>query len=280
MLHRPVTFGSFITPAASDPRRVVDLAVLAEDVGLDLVTFQDHPYQPAFLDSWTLLSFVAARTSTVELSANVTNLPLRPPAMIARATASLDLLTEGRIALALGSGAFWDAIAAMGGPRRTNGEAVTALDEAITVIRELWDTTRPDGARFHGDHYLLDGAKRGPRPAHPVPLWLGAYGPRTLRLVGTRADGWLPSVGYLGGIDALDAAQRRIDNAATEAGREPSAIRRMLNIGADLAEERQLTALAIEHGIDTFVLMSDDPFQIKRFGEETAPAVREHLTNA
>src|SRR4051812_36927230 len=81
--HR-LQFGSFITPANADPARTVDLAVLSEQVGLDLVTFQDHPYQPGFLDTWTLLSFVAARTSTVHLSANVTNLPLRPPAVLAR----------------------------------------------------------------------------------------------------------------------------------------------------------------------------------------------------
>ena len=80
----PLLFGSFITPAAADPERTVGLAVLSEQTGLDLVTFQDHPYQPAFLDTWTLLSYVAARTSRVRLAANVTNLPLRPPAVLAR----------------------------------------------------------------------------------------------------------------------------------------------------------------------------------------------------
>ncbi len=58
----PLQFGSFLTPANSDPARTVDLAVASEEAGLDLVTFQDHPYQPGFLDTWTLLSFVAART--------------------------------------------------------------------------------------------------------------------------------------------------------------------------------------------------------------------------
>jgi len=117
----PLQFGSFITPAADDPLGVVALAVASETAGLDLVCFQDDPYRRAFLDAWTLMSFVAARTDRIQISANVHNLPLRPPAVLARAAASLDLLSAGRFALALGAGAFWDAVVAMGGERRSPG---------------------------------------------------------------------------------------------------------------------------------------------------------------
>ena len=79
------------------------------------MTFQDHPYQPRFLDTWTLLSVLAAQTSTVRLAPNVANLPLRPPAVLARSVASLDILSGGRVELGLGAGAFWDAIEANGG---------------------------------------------------------------------------------------------------------------------------------------------------------------------
>src|ERR1700748_2586892 len=103
-------FGSFIGPRAADADEVVALAELSEEVGLDLVTFQDHPYQPAFLDTWTLLSYVAAQTAKVKLSGNVINLPLRLPAHLARQAASLDLLSDGRFELGLGAGAFWEAI--------------------------------------------------------------------------------------------------------------------------------------------------------------------------
>ncbi len=106
-------FGSFITPQNERPQLAVELAVLSEQAGLDLVTFQDHPYQPGFLDTWTLLSWVAARTERVHLSGNVINLPLRLPAVLARSVASLDLLSGGRIELGLGAGAFWDAVEAM-----------------------------------------------------------------------------------------------------------------------------------------------------------------------
>jgi alkanesulfonate monooxygenase SsuD/methylene tetrahydromethanopterin reductase-like flavin-dependent oxidoreductase (luciferase family) len=87
-------------PYAQQPDTVVALAQLAERAGLDLVTFQDHPYQPALLDTWTLLGYVAAATETIKLAGNVHPLPLRPPAMLAQAAASLDLLSGGRFELA------------------------------------------------------------------------------------------------------------------------------------------------------------------------------------
>src|SRR5690606_2556200 len=133
-------FGTFITPLNDPPEFAVDLAVRSEELGFDLVTFQDHPYQPRFHDTWTLLTWVAARTERVRLSANVHNLPLRPPAVLARAAASLDLLAGGRCELALGTGGFWDALVAMGVERRTPGESVEALSEAIDVIRAIWTT--------------------------------------------------------------------------------------------------------------------------------------------
>ena len=97
-------FGTFITPTNDPPQAAVRLAELAEASGYDLVTFQDHPYQPRFHDTSTLLTWVAARTERVHLAANVTNVPLRPPAVLARAAASLDLLSGGRFDLGLGAG--------------------------------------------------------------------------------------------------------------------------------------------------------------------------------
>ncbi|MGY1814835.1 LLM class flavin-dependent oxidoreductase [Blastococcus sp. SYSU D00820] len=284
--HR-LEFGSFITPASADPARTVGLAVLSEQVGLDLVTFQDHPYQPGFLDTWTLLSFVAARTSTVHLSANVINLPLRPPAVLARSVAGLDLLSGGRVELGLGAGAFWDAIEAMGGRRLSGGQGVRALEEAIEVIRQTWDAEARGGVRVDGEHYRVVGAKRGPAPAHDVGIWLGAYKPRMLALTGRRADGWLPSLGYLQPGD-LAAGNARIDEAAQEAGRSPSQIRRLLNVTGRFdpvgrgplhgpAEQwaEELADLALRDGIGTFILGSDDPDDLRRFAGEVAPAVRE-----
>lgn len=284
-----LVFGSFVTPSGGDPERTVGVAVLAEQVGLDLVTFQDHPYQPAFLDTWTLLSFVAARTSRVHVAANVTNLPLRPPAVLARSVASLDLLSGGRVGLGLGAGAFWEAIEAMGGRRLTPGQGVRALKEAIEVIRQLWDTEARGGVRVDGEFYRVLGAKRGPAPAHAVPIWLGAYKPRMLQLTGRRADGWLPSLSYLQPGD-LAKGNATIDDAAQEAGRSPRDVRRLLNVAGQFsatgsgpldgpAEQwaRELAELALGEGVSTFILASDDPDDLRRFAGEVAPAVREQV---
>ena len=73
-------FGVFITPTNDPAVDPIGLSVLAEQAGLDLATYQDHPYQPSFYDTWTLMSYAAARTDRIRLSANVLNLPLRPPA--------------------------------------------------------------------------------------------------------------------------------------------------------------------------------------------------------
>ena len=269
----PIRFGTFITPVNSPASRPVELAVLSEQLGFDLATFQDHPYQPAFLDTWTLLSWVAARTERIHLSGNVLNLPLRHPAVLARSAASLDLLSGGRVSLGIGAGGFWDAIEAMGGRRLTPGEAVDALDQAIDVVRGIWDAAERRPLRAGGKFHHVDGAKRGPAPAHEIPIWVGALKPRMLRLVGRKGDGWLPSQPYLKPGD-LGRGNAAIDEAATAAGRDPREVTRLLNVAPGQPPE-ELARLALEDGISVFVVMGDDPGTLRQFAGEVAPAVRE-----
>jgi alkanesulfonate monooxygenase SsuD/methylene tetrahydromethanopterin reductase-like flavin-dependent oxidoreductase (luciferase family)/FAD/FMN-containing dehydrogenase len=279
-------FGTFITPSAQRVDDVVMLAQETEAHGLDLGTFQDHPYQSNFVDTWTLLSYVAAKTSRVSLSGNVLNLPLRQPAVLARAVASLDLLTQGRVELGLGAGAFWDGIEAMGGEKLTPGQAVDALEEAMDIIRGIWDAGEAGGVRLDGTYHKARGARRGPLPHHPVGIWLGAYKPRMLRLVGRKADGWLPSLGYIKS-PTMAESNAIIDAAAVEAGRDPRDIRRLLNISGRLATPEdvaemvdQLVGLALEHGFSTFILPADSSGPIALFGDEVAPAVRAKVETA
>ncbi|HEX6499045.1 MAG TPA: LLM class flavin-dependent oxidoreductase [Micromonosporaceae bacterium] len=281
-------FGSFVTPTVDRPAQVVTLAQASERAGLDLVTIQDHPYQPALLDAWTVLSYLGAATSRVRLAPNVANLPLRQPVVIARSAASLDLLSGGRFELGIGTGAFWSAIEASGGTRRGPGEAVDALDEAIRVIREVWATDQPGGVRVAGEHYRVVGAKRGPTPAHDIAIWVGAYKPRLLRLVGRVADGCLPTLGYLpnGAADLVDL-NAHIDEGASAAGRDPKAVRRLLNISGRFSDTgtgpltgpprqwaEELATLTVEHGVSGFILMTDEASDLERFGGEVAPEVR------
>lgn len=289
--HR-LQFGTFLTPQNSAPDAVVALARRSEALGYDLVTFQDHPYQPAFLDTWTLLAWVAGQTERVHIAPNVLNLPLREPALLARSAASLDLLASGRLGLALGAGAFWDAIAAMGGRRLAPGDAVAALGEAIDIIRGVWDVSDDAPLRASGAFYPIDGVQRGPLPAHDIPIWLGAYKPHMLRLVGQKADGWLPSLGYLQ-PGQLRAANATIDEAARAAGRDPREIRRLLNIAGSFAPTcggflkgpsdqwvEDLLPLVLEDGVGTFILMSDDAATIEQFAQEVAPALRDAAQRA
>ena len=280
-------FGAFVTPDARRHEHVLALALAAEDLGLDVLTFQDHPYQPSFLDTWTLLSFLAARTRRISLAPNVANVPLRPPAVLARSAAALDILSGGRLELGLGAGYFLDAIASMGGPQRTAGEHVDALDEAITVIRSLW--TPGPAVHFEGRYHRLDGARPGPAPAHPISIWVGAYKRRMLELTARAADAWVPSLAYAA-PDTLAGLTRTLDAAAHRAGRDPAEIRRIYNItgsfgargpgylqGPPALWAEQLTGLVIAHGMSAFILGpgEDAVGDLRRFAEEVAPAVRE-----
>jgi len=288
----PLQFGTFITPRSANPEAVVALAVRSEELGYDLVTFQDHPYQPALLDTWTLLSWGAGRTSRIHLSANVLNLPLRQPAVLARSAISLDQLSGGRLELALGAGAFWDGIAAMGAPQRSPGEAVEALEEGIRVIRGMLDAADDSPLNISGRYYHLEGARRGPAPAHDIPLWLGARKGRMLRLTGRLADGWLVTLEYLQPGE-FQAGNQIIDQAAIQARRDPREIRRLVNISGTFTPNPEgflqgppekwvedLLPLVVEQGAGTLILMTDDSATLEQFAEQVIPALRAAVDEA
>jgi hemerythrin-like domain-containing protein len=282
-----LSFGTFLPPQADGAAETLRLALRTEELGLDLTSVQDHPYQARFLDAWTLLSVIAARTERISVFPNVANLPLRPPAVLARAAASLDVLSGGRVELGLGAGAFWDGVAGMGGPRRSAPESLAALEEAVTVLRALWSDER--SVRVDGEHYRLAGAHPGPAAAHPIGIWIGGYKPRMLALTGRVADGWLPSAGYLP-PEQLAEANRRIDEAAAAAGRRPQDVRRLYNINGTFRGDgreflqgppkvwvEQLAELAVTEGMSVFILMvpAGGDADLERFAREVAPAVRE-----
>ena len=263
-------FGFFLDPSTGTPERTVEIARILDDLGYDLIGIQDHPYQAKHFDALALIGFLLGRTERIRVFPDIANLPLRPPAILAKQAATLDQLSGGRFELGLGAGAFWDEVRAMGGPVREPGEALAALREAATIIRASWGG-RP--LRHDGEFYQVVGARPGPLPAHEIGLWLGVIGPRAVRLTGEVADGWVPSMAYVPPARAA-ASYAIIDAAARTAGREPSAIRRIYNIGSDVAptvesggsdDEQQivgprqhwvdvLTHLAVDHGFSTFVL--------------------------
>jgi alkanesulfonate monooxygenase SsuD/methylene tetrahydromethanopterin reductase-like flavin-dependent oxidoreductase (luciferase family) len=285
-------FGISVTPAADRYPDIVAQVLAAERGGLDLVGIQDHPYQRRFLDTFALIADLLARTSRIRFFPDVANLPLRPPTMIAKAAVSLDVMSGGRFEVGLGAGGFWDAVAGMGGPLRSSAEAADALEEAVPIIRAALDIGADKRVvRAAGPIYPIPGYPAGPPPAHRVEIWIGAYRPRGLRLIGRLADGWVPSYGHLR-PDAFRIASARIDDAALAAGRDPTAIRRIYNIPGTITDgpgggevlngpARQwvetLTVWALELGVDTFVYWPPDSGRsgVERFAAEVAPAVRE-----
>ena len=202
------SFGYFLVPDASQP--LLDQAQEVEGLGLDYVGIQDHPYQRRYVDTFALMSAVLAATTTLRVFPDVACLPLRPPAILAKTAASLDTLSGGRFELGLGAGAFWDAIEGYGGVRRSPGESLDQLAEAISVIRSLWSGDR--GLRFEGEYYHLRRVHSGPLPVHDIGIWVGAYGPRSLRQLGRLADGWVPSVNG-DNVRSLPDMNKRIDDA-------------------------------------------------------------------
>src|SRR5699024_12174162 len=94
-------FGVFPTPAADNVDGIFELVRVAEELVMIIASVQDHPYQRRHLDAWTLLSALGARTSTIKLAPDVASLPLRPPVVLAKAAATLDLITSGRVEMGL-----------------------------------------------------------------------------------------------------------------------------------------------------------------------------------
>jgi alkanesulfonate monooxygenase SsuD/methylene tetrahydromethanopterin reductase-like flavin-dependent oxidoreductase (luciferase family) len=289
---RALRFGLSVVPYAQALDSILEQVRAAEEGGLDLIGIQDHPYQRRYLDTYSLIAFLLARTQRLRFFPDVTSLAMRDPTMIAKAAASMDAMSGGRFELGLGAGNFWDAVAGMGRPKRTNREAFAALEEAIPIIRAALDVgPEKRVVRGPGPWFPVPGYPAGPPPAHRVGIWLGVYRRRGLELVGRVADGWIPSLGYVG-LDVLTRASAKIDNVARDAGRDPDEITRLMNFNGVIGEgargESPLTGpadhwvetlarWASDVGIDSFVLYPDqgDRDQVRRFASDVVPRVRD-----
>jgi alkanesulfonate monooxygenase SsuD/methylene tetrahydromethanopterin reductase-like flavin-dependent oxidoreductase (luciferase family) len=290
-------FGLNIDPSADRTAMAFQLASLADEHGLDFVSVMDHPEQPRFLETWTLLVALAMRTERVAVMPNVASVPLRPPAMLAKAASTLAILTGGRVILGVGAGDP-RVVRTYGGPELGPGESVDALEEAVQVIRGIWDGERRT-VSFEGRYYRLPGTRPGPHAPTPIPLWIGSFGPRLLRLTGRLADGWAPTNRY---ADPSRIAELRhhVDRGAEEAGRDPRSIRRSYNVMGALdptaaPQDGELLVGGVDHwvealgryhrqlGFDSFVfwpVRGGELEQSRRFATEVVPRVRELASSA
>jgi alkanesulfonate monooxygenase SsuD/methylene tetrahydromethanopterin reductase-like flavin-dependent oxidoreductase (luciferase family) len=290
-------FGVFITPRSTALDVLREEVHAAEDGGLDFVTIQDHPYVADFLDTVSLIGVLLGEVKKMRFITDVANLPLRPPAMLAKAAATLSLLSGGRFDLGLGGGRNWEGIAALGGRTLTPGETVDAFAEAVMIIRGMWR----DGQilRFEGQHYQLTNAASGPAVKKQPAIWFGTLGPRMLRLTGRLGDGWIAPLATP--YEAKLPSQQIIDEGARAARRDPSSLRRMMQLVGSVTDvalttqrprrgpgvqpirttpqvwAKIITELMREERFDTFnfVLEQESPEQVRRFATEVVPAVRE-----
>jgi F420-dependent oxidoreductase-like protein len=227
-LHLP----SYSFPDAAPERlfdRVIEQAKAAEAAGFSLVTVMDHLYQIAgvgaetepMLEGWSVLNALARETKQVRLGTLVTGVTYRNPAMLAKMTTTLDVISGGRALLGLG--AAWNETEHKGygydfPPIR---ERMDRLEEALTIIKAMFTEDR---ATFHGRYYRVDEALNSPRPIQPggPRILIGGGGEqRTLKIAARFADmtHWFPL-----GLEGLAHKNEVLVRHCEAIGRDPGTI--------------------------------------------------------
>jgi alkanesulfonate monooxygenase SsuD/methylene tetrahydromethanopterin reductase-like flavin-dependent oxidoreductase (luciferase family) len=292
-------FGVQLAPDSEQIEQLRRLARLADQEDLDLLGVQDHPYAAGQIDAFSFLTTVLAETSRISVFPDVASLPLRGPAILGKAALSLDRLSGGRFDLGLGAGAFWPAIASMGGPQRTFSEARSALEESVAIIRAMWEKPG-ERLSFAGQYHHLDGARSGPAPSRRMGIWFGSVGPKANEQTGRLADGWAAPIPHYLPYEKWRLTQDLISSSAVDAGRNPSDITRIAQLVGDItdlpasnlqlrgevpirtsaADWAQILAdLGHETGFDTFIYwpQAADETQLLRWARDVVPAARDLL---
>lgn len=218
-------------------------------------------------EGWTLLSALAAATTRLRLGLLVTSNRVRPPALLAKMAATVDVVSHGRLDFGIGVGSRTDIpwarreYDAYGLPYLDAKDAVGSLAEACTVIRRLWTEDKPFD--FHGSYLNLTGAFCNPKPVQRPgpPFVIGGQAAATLRIVAEHADVW----NFPGGD--VEAAVRRgavLDRYCAEIGRDPASITRSLVLGVsydDPGSTRAAIAEAVGAGFGHIVLSLPAPYR-------------------
>jgi len=213
------------------PRELLDFSVEAERRGLETVAVSDH-FQPwrhyggHAPSALTWLGALGQATSSAVLATSVLTPTLRyHPSVVAQAFATLAALSPGRVVLGVGSGEAMNETPATGAEFPGAKERRLRLAESITLIRRLWTEERVD---FEGDYYRTVKATVYDRPEQPVPIYVAASGPLAARLAGRVGDGFICTSGK--DPELYTSLLQNVAEGAAAAGRDPSAIRRMIEI--------------------------------------------------
>jgi alkanesulfonate monooxygenase SsuD/methylene tetrahydromethanopterin reductase-like flavin-dependent oxidoreductase (luciferase family) len=230
-----------------------------------LIPIAGDPNGPIF-EGWTLLSALAAQTQRLRLGLLVTSNRFRPPAMLAKIAATVDIVSGGRLEFGIGAGSRTDIPWARreydmhGLPYLGSRDAVGSLAEACTIIRRLWTEAEPFD--FHGTYHNLTGALGNPKPVqrpHP-PIIIGGRADATLRVVAEHADIWSMPGGTI-----EDAVRRGalLDRFCAEIGRDPASITHSIPLPVSYDKPgttREAVSQAIAAGFQHIVLMLPTPY--------------------
>jgi alkanesulfonate monooxygenase SsuD/methylene tetrahydromethanopterin reductase-like flavin-dependent oxidoreductase (luciferase family) len=225
----PIRFG--LNPRGLSFERTVAIAQAAEKAGFENITFSDRPPENN-LEGWTMATAVAMRTERIRVTHSTLNVPYRYPALLAKMSSALDIITGGdRVLMTLGAGAQENHATTYGMAWGTPGERVDGLVDTINILRGMWSSSDPFS--YEGKRYSVSEAALDPRPVNgSIPILIGAAKPRTLRIAGSMADGWLKNGGWPTSPEAYAEMQEAVDRAADAAGRNVSTIRRVVNCTA------------------------------------------------
>ena len=231
-----------------------------------LMPIGGDPDGPIF-EGWTLLSALAAQTQRLRLGLLVTSNRFRPPALLAKMAATVDIVSEGRLDFGIGVGSRPShplarrEYEAYGLPFHEVAHAVGSLAEACTVIRRLWTSSEPFD--FHGDYLELTGAFCNPKPVQRPPILIGGRSAAVLRIAAEHADLW-----NIPGGDLEDVVRRSalLDRYCAEIGRDPASITRSIHLQVsydDPGSIRKAIAEATGAGFQHVVLGLPSPYPVK-----------------
>ncbi|MFA5787304.1 MAG: LLM class flavin-dependent oxidoreductase [Actinomycetota bacterium] len=186
--------------SGADLARVLQVASQAEALGFDEGWVSDHLFlslaryggpsdRRESLEAWATMAAVAASTTRLRVGSLVLCQAFRPPSLLAKMAATLDVASGGRLDLGLGAGWYEEEFAALGIPFERPGVRLAQLEEALGVIAAMFERSP---ASFEGRFYRVEGAHNEPKPLQVPrpPLWVGGKGDRLLGVVARAADGW------------------------------------------------------------------------------------------
>ena len=224
--------GLGVEPGLAEVRRLLPEARACDAAGLDVVSISDHPNYADRVDAYAALGMILGATQRISGVVNLTNIGIRSAPLLARTVAGLSALSDRRVILGVGAGSLWDELSRLGVTPRSPAESVQSMEETIAVVRALTGGGPP--VDFAGRFYQLRAADPSPEPTPPI--WTGSQGTRSLAVTGRLADGWIPAHAADWRSSLVARSRPLIDEAAMAAGRDPSDVVTIYNVGGQITD--------------------------------------------